>query len=375
MADSELYVFDDEDGTEDSLMRKQGERKSIPRSLPLALRRQKINNFSTYTRKTDPNSIIPIHNFIRHVETVEKAYPDDTSEDIVTRIRVHYYNGWAFERLIPQAHTYDVVNFIDNDYGRMSSSTPRVLEKQKIGADAYKHLTARADENATGDNPAPYIRLANNERIDVGHVLLGLDALLHPIAGSPYTDYNVPNIDPASWVADLGLASVWMMQHKKTGAPPANAPKKLSFPNLNAYYQMSAPDADLLGDVDSFGTHEQWTTIPRQKLSEVLRMYYLGTPGTEAGIKSRLQTFCIKNNLNYAQSGNGVIWPLAIRNSLVSRVNAFNDLVSAGKVGAIWGCIAGPTKRAWPHTPQIIDIFLNWTRTHLEAELALKSQK
>lgn len=374
MADSELYVFDDENGTENSLVRKQGERKSITRSLPLALRRPIISDFSTYMKKTDPNSIIPIPSFINYVETVEKAYPDDTPEDTVTRIRVHYYNGWAFERLIPQAHTYDVISFVDPEYGRVSSSRPRVLEKQKIGADAYKHLTAHADENATGDNPAPYIQLPNDELIDVGHVLLGLDALLHPIAGSPYTDYNVPNIDPASWVADLGLASVWMMQHKKTGTPPADAPKKLRFPNLKAYYQMSAPDADLLGDADSFGTHEQWIITPGQKLSQVLQAYYLGTPGTEARIKSRLQTFCVKNNLSYTRSGNTIKWSPTIRNTLVSRVNAFNDLASAGKVGAIWGCIAGPTKRAWPHTPQIIDMFLHWTKTHLEAELTLTSQ-
>jgi hypothetical protein len=29
-----------------------------------------------------------------------------------------------------------------------------------------------------------------------------------------------------------------------------------------------------------------------------------------------------------------------------------------------------PTRRAWPHTPAIVDRFLAWVKTNLEAELA-----
>jgi hypothetical protein len=324
-------------------------------------------------RKTDPNALIPIVDFLTYVEIVEKAYADDTPEDIVTRIRVHYYSGLAFEQLIPHSRTYDVIRFANPKYGKLSGSKPRILEEHKIGAEAYRHLTACADENGIGDNPAPYVVLPNADHIDVGHLLLGLDALLHPIAGSPYTYYRVPNIDPASWVADLGLASIWMTQHEQMGVPPANVPKKLSFPNLHAYYQMSAPNADLLGDADSFGAYHQWMIAERQKLSQILRAYYLGTSHTEAGIKRRWQIFCARNNLDYMHMENTIMWSPAIKSYLISRINAFNDLASAGKMGALWGCIIGPIKRAWPHTPQVIDIFLHWIKAHLEAELALSS--
>jgi hypothetical protein len=78
--------------------------------------------------------------------------------------------------------------------------------EDRIGVEPYRHLAARADENAVQDNPSPYLVLANGTRVDVGHVLLGLDALIHSTpAEDPFKTYQVPAIDPASWVADLGV--------------------------------------------------------------------------------------------------------------------------------------------------------------------------
>jgi hypothetical protein len=250
----------------------------------------------------------------------------------------------------------------------------------KVNPDAYEHLTAHADENKIGDNPSPYVVMPSGDKVDVGHLLLGLDALIHPRTGDPYATLGVPNIDPASWVADIGIAAVWMTQHEEAGSPPSDAPKKLSSPDLNAYYQMSAPKEDLLGDVDSFGLHVQFAATAKQTLSQALRAYYIGSATQSAGVKQRWQTFCSKNSLGYARAGNSITWNGGVRAAVIKRVDAFNDLYGAGKFGSIGNMLkqklgATIAHRSWPHTPTVVDRFLDWVKTNVEAELSAGGTK
>ena len=166
---------------------------------------------------SNPKSLIPVADFVRYVEEVEKAYPNDTPAEIVTRMRLLYYNGVTFTQLLGNSRMVDPDRA--NDSGGGLGFNSRQVSPSAMSKDTYDRLTAKADENAVGDNPSPYIVMPNCDRIDVGHMLLGLDALLHPGSGEPYKTYNVPTIDPASWVADVGTAVVWMEVHKKTGKP------------------------------------------------------------------------------------------------------------------------------------------------------------
>jgi hypothetical protein len=321
------------------------------------------------TGVTDPNAIIPIAALIGYVETVEKAYPQDTLTDIVTRIRVQYYSGTAFEQLMIKSHTHDIVTSIWTD----PMIIPRTLEKDKIGDDAYKHLSARADENDKGDNPSPYLQLADGKLEDLGHMLLGLDSLAHPDTGDPYRSAGVPGIDPSSWVADLGIASVWMTEHERNGAPSDDVPaNKPNAPDLPQYYKISAPDSDLLGDVDSFGMED--AVKGKTTLSSALRAYYLGQSGTPAAAKTRWQTFCQKNGLKYTRSGNAIAWDGSLKTTLVPRIDRFNDVFAIRnstfkKVGTTMGGMSVPTG-SWPHNPKVLEMFLAWVKPQLEAELA-----
>jgi hypothetical protein len=258
--------------------------------------------------------------------------------------------------LIPGAH-------------RKHGGVTRVPTEDKIGADAYKHLAAHADENAFQANPSPYVKLKNGEQVDVGHLLLGLDALLHTTpAEDPYKTFNVPAIDPASWVADVGIAAVWMEQHEVSGTPPDDAPTQLSKPDLDAYYKMSAPSEDLLGDVDSFALQRVFELRPNMKLSQVMSAYYLGAK--QIYTKGRYRTFCAKNGLTYNQSGTNITWTFD-RNALIERIDRFNDLFGAGGMRAAIATLTGsPTHKKWRHTPAVLEIFLTWLRPKLEAELA-----
>jgi hypothetical protein len=338
------------------------------------IQRQIVSDSSPQQATSDPKALIPLAQLIRYVGAVEKAYPSDTPTDLLTRIRVQYYNGAAFESLIPDAH-YDDAYWVLHPDIRFSIS--RTMDKgriDKVDPDAYGHLTARADENRIGDNPSPYVVMPNGDKIDLGHLLLGFDALLHPRAGDPFQSLGVPNIDPASWVADLGIAAVWMTQHEESGTSPSDAPRKLVSPDLDAYYRMSAPQEDLLGDVDAFGVDDQFASAANQTLSQVLRAYYLGNAAQSAGMNQRWQSFCRKNGFGYVRSGNSITWKPHTRLEVIRRVNAFNDLYGAGNIGAIWNMVktkagAAIPRREWPHTPAVVDRFLAWVKTHLEAEL------
>ena len=96
-------------------------------------------------------------------------------------------------------------------------------------------------------------------------MFLGLEALLHP-HDRALLGLRVPNIDATGWVADVGMASVWTTKHAE-GAPDPRVSRPLPVADRDAYYLMSAPSADLLGDIDVFAVRAQWALAAGQPLS------------------------------------------------------------------------------------------------------------
>jgi hypothetical protein len=344
---------------------------------PPSSRARPAQQAPAYVPRSDPNALIPIADFIRYVEEVEHAYPTDTPEQIVTRIRQLYYSGATLagaDELIPDSPMTETVpawvprrDFLV----RGTETRRRTVRYGDVSQDTYRHLTAHADENAIGDNPSPYILLPDGGRADVGHLLLGVDALLHPRTGWPYADFGVANIGPASWVADLGFASMWMTQHEESGSSPPSAPVHPPAPDMNAYFRASAPDEDLLGDVESFGVNEQRGRMSGANLSQVLRAYYLGSAGAAAGSQSRFQTFCARNFLTYARSGATITWNrAAIESVWRARIDRATDLFAGGAGGALASAVRTPPARQWPHTSEVLGRFLDWLKPRLERELA-----
>jgi hypothetical protein len=185
----------------------------------------------------------------------------------------------------------------------------------------------------------------------------------------PFSAYGVPNIDATSWVADVGMASVWTTRHAE-GAPDPRVSRRLPAADRDAYFMMSAPDADLLGDIDVFAARAQWALAAGQPLSAALRAYYLGRPGRPPGIRWRWRAFASVNRLTYSRGGGRVAWDPAWWPGWVRRIDRFNDVYGAGVGGSVWGTLTRPAFRAWPETPYMLDLFLAWARPLLEAELA-----
>jgi hypothetical protein len=320
------------------------------------------------------DAVIPVARFIADVEEVERANAGDTPRDVLSRIRVQYYGAdslrsmAAFGQLIPDSAAFDLVRTPLPMGGMDTTVVPRSLGP--VSPDTRSRLLAHADENRAGGNPSPYLLLPDGQLVDVGHVLLSMDALLHPLTASPYTDYSVPNIDAAGWVADVGIASVWLTRAEE-GDPHPEAPSNAPPPSVDAYFRLSAPDEDLLGDVDAFRLKQNFSAQP-STLSAALRTFYLGggtdgTPGTE----TRYQTFCAGVGLTYRRSGSSIVWDSAWHNPMIHRIDRFNDLYDGGPFAATRAMVTGGTKhRFWPRTLIMFNRFLAWLKPRLEAELA-----
>jgi hypothetical protein len=303
---------------------------------------------------TGQEAIIPVDRFVAYLEEAERAFPEDSPADLLSRIRNTYYSGFLVSQLLPDSRAHG---------GRTLHGNPR------LGRAAHRHLTARADENGTGDNPSPYVLLPSGEQVDIGHLFLGLEALLHPRTTVPFSAYGVPNIDATGWVADVGMASVWTTRHAE-GAPDDRASRRLRAADRDAYYLMSAPDADLLGDVDVFAMRAQWALAAGQPLSAAMRAYYLGRRGRPPGIRWRWRAFASVNRLAYGQDRGRVAWEPDWWPGWVRRIDRFNDVYGAGVGGSLWGTLTRPSSRAWPETPYMLTLFLAWAQPLLQAELA-----
>ncbi|HEV3463287.1 MAG TPA: hypothetical protein VG846_04820 [Actinomycetota bacterium] len=303
---------------------------------------------------TGPEAVVPADQFVAYLEEAEHAFAEDSPADLLSRIRNTYYSGFLVSQLLPDARAHG---------SRTLHGNPR------LGRTALRHLTARADENGVGDNPSPYVLLPSGEQVDIGHLFLGLEALLHPRTTVPFSAYGVPNIDVTGWVADVGMASVWTTRHAE-GAPDPRVSRPLPAADRDAYYMMSAPSADLLGDIDVFAVRAQWALAAGQPLSAALRTYYLGRPGRPPGIRWRWRAFASVNRLAYRRAGGHLTWDPAWWPGWVRRVDRFNDVYGAGVGGSLWGTLTRPAGRAWPETPYMLGLFLAWAQSLLEAELA-----
>lgn len=323
--------------------------------------------------------VIPVREFIQHVETVERAYPNKSPQEILTLIRSLYYGSPAgspgFDRLIPDAPNTGAVEVCTDDEGNLCHEPVGVCScvlAQGLAIDrasleqAVRRLRERADENAIADNPSPYI-LVGTELIDVGHLLVGADAVLHPRTSAPFSTHGMPAAPgPASWVGDVGAGMVYLKEHETSGHKSADVVGNPS-PTLEDYYRNSAPMTDILGDVDAYVVAQ---FIGPQTLSTSLRYLYVSeSGGTPRYVATRWQEFCSANGLTFTQSGTSINFTLDARQSVITRITAFANLF-AGRGSPISAMTVGISPQPWPRAGAFADRFLQDVKTGLEAELA-----
>jgi len=331
------------------------------------------------SRPTLRLGIIPIREFIRHVETVERAYPTKSPQEILTMIRSLYYGSPAgspgFDRLIPDAPNTGAVEVCTDDEGNRCEEPVGVCtcvyaQGLAISVDqlrtAVSRLRQHADENEIGDNPSPYIEVGT-DLIDVGHLLVGVDAILHPRTTTPFSSHGLTSAPgPATWAGDVGAAMVYLSEHRANGHKSPDVRGNPS-PTVESYYRNSAPMSDILGDVDAFGMASM---VGPQTLSAALRSYYVSESGGSPRYRyNRWAGFCARVGLTYTTSGGRITWTPAARQLVIDRITAFANLFY-GRTSPVRAMTIGISPRAWPHAGEFADRFLRDVKTGLEREIA-----
>lgn len=303
---------------------------------------------------------LTVDDFVEAIQDAQAANASDTPEQFLTRLRQLYYPGTDPEGLTVREAAFD--RLLPNAPFLLPNGTRRILTPKGMNPTFFQRLAQHAPENPTPahplDNPSPYLVDPAGFRIDIGHLLLTMDALGHPEAATPYRTFGVPAIDPASWVADLGTAAVWAEQDGIPDAPRV-LPRRLDGqPDLDGYYNMSAPDADLIGDMDGFNVWNDWVGSGGSLSSVLVAYYYDGNivPTGRAGYRRRFREF-LRNQIGHLPQDAGqltvtkLVWE--------KRINRFNDLFAAGAISALL-TLNAPPRRQWRFTPNVFARFLQW---------------
>ncbi|PZO50029.1 MAG: hypothetical protein DCF14_12895 [Phormidesmis priestleyi] len=348
-----------------------------------------IKDYKGVKNQANPLALVGVERFINIVEKVEAVYKNDTPQEIITRLRRLYYpgdSGWnlineitnqqAFAALLPNAPNSESDPLSP---GLLAERKVYAAELGSLDKDAYAILTAKANENGKEDNPSPYLVIPErNEMIDIGHLLLTLDALLHPGSNAPYSDpyYNVPTIDPASWVADVGVGSVWLtLQQRGTSqeGTPINLKLSSGTPTkeeIDAYYKASAPEADILGDVDGFGLFDRFNNPGRkdQRFSTHLKRYYLQNDA-RFDIHTRWQTFANEFQAKPIEATfDADDLTEVAKQAWVSRINKFNNLFGDGKFSVSPGGLGRNPNWNWAYTGDMFERFSKYVQEQLKNE-------
>ncbi len=322
---------------------------------------------------------VSLDDYIKCIKQTEEKYPKAPTADVLSALRLLYYSGEVFYQLIPDSFGLDGGSY----------PFPVLLEKPCIEC-----LKRRADENGRGDNPSPYLMVDNRgkpELIDAGHLLLACDALLHPKTKEPYSNYAIPNEDISGWPADISIAAYWNEVYptvNKTDFKKArfiNEPLKAKIDassslDINDFYNWSAPESDLLGDVDGYILKNILDKTSGIKLSDAFLSLY--KTGATPFFRNRYYLFCFKNAFNYNYEKQDWVDVRSIYGKWLPRIDRTIDLFMDGN----WSIISETAKQgswAWPAQTRknyassevVFDKFLDWLKKKLQDEIVQRKKE
>ncbi|MEY3241258.1 MAG: hypothetical protein RIR11_2696 [Bacteroidota bacterium] len=253
--------------------------------------------YNLFNISTNPNAK-DISWFIEELRKEEdRALPlaDRTNTKLmITKMRKIFYNtpGWD-NYLIPGAANisspYNVVKVTYPGYPKFWSSGIMLAGDHAGDTETgffFTDIEHRPIDN-TNTTPAIYwnnsqeIKLnccPDNVMVDIGHVLAGLDAMLHEQQVDPPFGLFIisTNVTAVTWIGDLGSAIAETQyesdqSHNLYGV--AITPEK-----EQAVVDRLAPPADLLGNIDAYVIAAKYPAIYSggQRLSDILQDYYIG---------------------------------------------------------------------------------------------------
>ena len=262
------------------------------------------------------DSYISINKLIQYVKSIEETYAIIDDEDgLLTsaRIRSHYYGSnippvidTMAGGLLSPASTLAKGMVFDRAVDRAPANRGlgAALQLTPIGREAYRRLLSHADENGLSGNPSPYILIHNStsqltDYIDLGHALYGFEAWQWGLNGTSETYHDLPysiteSPDLAGLPGDLAPAIGEFVNRLHNSSAYQDRAYYPATDDLEAFYQISNPDADFLSDADGLGLSNAFNNLPsvpskRPKLSRLLEVYYAEVPfntNTLPGLKN-----------------------------------------------------------------------------------------
>lgn len=202
-----------------------------------------------------------------------------------------------------------------------------------LGKEAFSRLSAQADENEIADNPGPMLLIENPsipgvpQQIDIGHLFYAFEAMARfnkeqypdPDRAITFTFENPPNdtgigegfmnygifhpFDLAGLIGDIGITAAEFFFHENQQKVPSKAPYYPTVPDLDRYFDISSPEADLLSDVDGTCLYVAYEVLKHcgdnLRLSDVLKLYYQGesslSPELTVNTNSPFKFFTVEN--------------------------------------------------------------------------------
>jgi hypothetical protein len=146
---------------------------------------------------------------------------------------------------------------------------------------------------------AQIVRMPDGKRVDVYHLIVGLDVLHQRVEDQTYLKISVgPNYSAALFAGDLGAAvsdayvgkdADW---ESKQSIPPPGDKKRLDWKDkiVDRYYSTRAPESDLLGDIDAWGIDESRSNEHLDSIEKLLTAYYAPSAKPSSGGKAAPKT-------------------------------------------------------------------------------------
>lgn len=272
---------------------------------------------------TDSCEPLKIGKFLELLKQEEDYWDGEQNNTklMITRLRKIFYDKWGWdERLIPQSanvenrYLVDVVDEPEEGPEELLRQGAKKLRWHKISHKKaalrvkYRKVTYRPDDRVFGDsreNQTPEIYKCHHQEVllpdgyfcDLGHTLAGLDAINHkepvgllPLRPNLFIGPHVDsNADIVTWLGDIAsVASDFLLEQRENGKDPIGAIREQEI------IDRGAPGSDMLGNIDSFviAKHYAIGAGQGQRVTEILRDYYLGTGANPPFRNYRFSTYC-----------------------------------------------------------------------------------
>ncbi len=311
-----------------------------------------------------------ITDYVTLVRALEATFPGATPEETLTRLReVYYGRPW---------------------------STSRTSQWQDVLAGAP---TPGDPRSAAGSGPGSLFEalrtsqelMAGGQRVDIGHMLTGLEAFLRPSSSveievtGPNPVVGMPNTEFATWGGDLGSAAGQAVVDRDLG--------RTVLPDRD-YFTTYADADDLEGNLDAYGVHQGaaasggvarmlrggpalptihggGTPATATLLSQVISQYYL-TPTSSLGAARATRYRDLVTAIGGTISGTTISNRGMIVGPIAGRVAEFAELWymkeyrnARSTAGALWNSGPGLNTRLRIKALVMTGFFFDWLESKL----------